>query len=69
MNAKSLTIDKPTLPDGRRATLYLLAFFCAFPFASRAQTVPTFVISPENSSIRFHVKASIAVHSKNLKVG
>jgi polyisoprenoid-binding protein YceI len=61
MNAKSLTIDKPTLPDGRRATLYLLAFFCAFPFASRAQTVPTFVISPENSSIRFHVKASIAL--------
>lgn len=61
MNAKNLTTDKPTLPDWRRATLYLLTFFFAFPSASRAQTVPTFVISPEDSSIRFHVKASVAL--------
>jgi len=41
--------------------LCLLAIFFAFPSASRAQTVPIFVISTEESSIKFHVKASVAL--------
>ena len=46
----------------RRATFYLLAFLLlAFSLASRTQSVPTFVIPPEESSIKFHVKASVAL--------
>ena len=46
----------------RRATFHLLAFLLlAFLPASRAQSVPVFVIPPEGSSIKFHVKASVAL--------
>jgi hypothetical protein len=46
----------------RPATLHLLAFmFLAVSSASRAQSVPVFVIPREESSIKFHVKASVAL--------
>ena len=49
-------------PRAPRATLPLLVFWSfAFSPAIRAQSVPVFVISPEDSSIKFHVKASIAL--------
>jgi polyisoprenoid-binding protein YceI len=41
------------------ATLFLLAS-AVFPSVSRAQ-VPVVVITPEDSSIKFHVKASVAI--------
>ena len=44
----------------RRVIVHLLAFlFFAFSSASRAQSVPVFIISQEESSIKFHVKASV----------
>ena len=50
---------KPRVP---RATLPLLVLWLfAFSPAIRAQSVPVFVISPDDSSIKFHVKASIAL--------
>jgi polyisoprenoid-binding protein YceI len=46
----------------RRAILHLLTFlFFAGSSASRAQSVPTFVVLPEESSIKFHVDASVAL--------
>jgi polyisoprenoid-binding protein YceI len=46
----------------RLATFHLLAFLLlAFSSASHAQSVPAFVIPPEESSIKFHVKASVAL--------
>jgi polyisoprenoid-binding protein YceI len=43
----------------RLAILFLLAS-AVFPSVSRAQA-PVFVITPENSSIKFHVNASVAL--------
>src|SRR5882672_4495309 len=48
-----------TLPFKLIAVLCLLAF-TVFPPVSRAQA-PVFVITPEGSSIKFHVKASVAL--------
>jgi polyisoprenoid-binding protein YceI len=46
----------------RPATLYLFTFLLlAFSSASRAQSVPVFAIPPEESSIKFHVNASVAL--------
>jgi polyisoprenoid-binding protein YceI len=51
---------RPNIQLGMRlATLCLLAS-AAFPSVSRAQ-VPVFVITPEDSSIKFYVKASVAL--------
>jgi len=61
MEVKNLKADRRRLPGSRQATLCLLAISFAFPSASRPQTVPTFAISTEDSSIKFHVKASIAL--------
>jgi polyisoprenoid-binding protein YceI len=48
-------------------TLRLAAFgllaLAAFPLVSRAQ-VPVFVITPENSTVKFFVKASVALEGK-----
>jgi polyisoprenoid-binding protein YceI len=46
----------------RRALLYLLAS-AAFPSLSSAQA-PVFLITPEHSWIKFHVKASVAIAGK-----
>jgi len=43
-----------------RLTVFCLLAAAVFPSVSRAQT-PVFVITPEDSSIRFHVKASVAL--------
>jgi polyisoprenoid-binding protein YceI len=44
------------------ATLYLLALlFLTFSAVTRAQSVPVFIISLEESSIKFHVNASVAL--------
>ena len=48
-----------------RASLWKLSIVCllasaAFPYASRAQA-PVFVITPEDSSIKFYVNASVAL--------
>ena len=61
MEVKNLKADRRRIAGSRQATLCLLAISFAFPSASRAQTVPTFAISTEDSSIKFHVKASIAL--------
>jgi polyisoprenoid-binding protein YceI len=53
----------------KRISLWKLACFClfasaVFPSISRAQAaegVPTFTITPADSSIKFHVKASVAI--------
>jgi polyisoprenoid-binding protein YceI len=46
----------------RQAAICLLALlFLAFPSVSRAPDLPVFVIPPEDSSIKFHVKASVAL--------
>ena len=43
-----------------RLTVFCLLASAVFPSVSRAQT-PVFVITPENSSIKFYVKASVAL--------
>lgn len=49
-------------PHLRQRALPLAAsFFLAFSPASRAQAVPVFAIPPEDSSVKFHVKASVAL--------
>jgi polyisoprenoid-binding protein YceI len=54
--------DWLTLPPVRAFILCLLAS-ALFPALSRAQA-PVFVITPEGSSIKFHVKASVALAGK-----
>ncbi len=43
-----------------RLTVFCLLAAAVFPSVSRAQT-PTFVVTPEDSSINFYVKASVAL--------
>src|ERR1700722_18792262 len=46
----------------RLAPLYLLVFaLLALPTVSRAQGVPVFTITPEQSTITFNVDASVAI--------
>ncbi len=47
----------------RLSVLCLLAF-AVLPPASRAQTVPVFVIMPGESTIKFDVEASVAMRGK-----
>ena len=53
-------LERPTLSSMRLATLILLAS-ATFPSVSRAQ-VPVFKITTEDSSIKFAVKASVAIN-------
>jgi polyisoprenoid-binding protein YceI len=51
-----------TASGRRRAATCLLAFlFFGFPSASRPPDVPVFVIPAQESSVKFHVKASVAL--------
>ena len=46
-----------------RLTILFLLAFAVFPSVSRAEA-PVFVIVPEHSSIKFHVKASVTIAGK-----
>ena len=48
----------------RLATLLCLVLSAAFPSLSRAQDVPVFAVTPEESDIKFFVKASVAIEGK-----
>ena len=52
--------ERPTLGRSRLAVVYFLAC-AALPSLSRAQA-PAFVITPEDSTITFCVKASVDLH-------
>jgi polyisoprenoid-binding protein YceI len=43
----------------RLATIVCLVAFTVLPSLSRAQDVPVFVVTPETSTIKFYVKASV----------
>ena len=47
-----------------RLTVLCLLAFAVLPPASRAQTVPVFVITPGESTIKFDVEASVAITGK-----
>jgi polyisoprenoid-binding protein YceI len=47
--------------DSVRLTVLCLLAFAVLPPATRAQEAPVFVITPEDSSIKFFVKASVAL--------
>ena len=52
--------ERPTLIGKRLAVLGFLAS-TLFASVSRAQAVPVFTITPEDSSVKFFVKASVAI--------
>jgi len=54
--------QRSTLRSRRFAVLCLLAS-CVFPSTSRAQ-VPVFTVTPEESDVKFFVKASVAIEGK-----
>jgi len=56
MNWESLTVWAMRIP----LTILCLLAFAVLPSVTRAQ-VPVFVITPEDSSIKFFVKASVAI--------
>ena len=56
----SADLYKAALSSGKIAALCLLAFVLFLP-ASHAQEVPIYKITKENSSVKFSVKASVAI--------
>jgi polyisoprenoid-binding protein YceI len=53
-------MERPTKRNGMRFVLLCLAAFAVYPSVSRAQA-PVFEITPEGSSVKFFVKASVAL--------
>ena len=55
------TFLKQNIQRAKRMALFSLLAFAVFPLASRAQGVPVFSISKADSSVKFFVKASVAL--------